>query len=134
MVSLSEKVRKQNAGTSPLARCRERKPYKEYSERQKRRLKRNRAQNCEHSLTWLEREGFISTSLQVLNQDNGKVETIPLNKSESVSLFGATEDMPEQDVDVLNMILYVKDYYNVCGDAYHELALICKQLPRQYKT
>ncbi len=31
------------------------------------------------------------------------------------------------------MILFVKDWYNVSGDAYHELASICKELPWHYK-
>ena len=74
VVSLSEKVKKQDAGTSPLARGRECKPYEDYSERQNRRLKRNRVQSCEHSLTWLKREGFIPMSLQVLNQESNVVK------------------------------------------------------------
>ena len=56
-----------------------------------------------------------------------------MNNSEARSLFEPTEDVLEQDVDVMNIVLYVKDYYNVSGDAFHELASICKHLPRQYK-
>ena len=31
------------------------------------------------------------------------------------------------------MILLIKDSYNISGGAYHELAAICKSLPRHYK-
>ena len=34
---------------------------------------------------------------------------------------------------MLNMILLIKDSYNISGGAYHELASICKSLPRHYK-
>ena len=34
---------------------------------------------------------------------------------------------------MINMLLFVKDKYDVSGRAYHELASICKQLPRHYK-
>ena len=31
------------------------------------------------------------------------------------------------------MLLYVKDRHNVSGDAYHEMAQLCKTMPRHYK-
>ena len=31
------------------------------------------------------------------------------------------------------MLLYVKDRHNVSGDAYHEMAQMCKAMPRHYK-
>ena len=33
----------------------------------------------------------------------------------------------------VNMMLYIKDWYNVSDSAYHELAKVCSQMPRQYK-
>lgn len=30
-------------------------------------------------------------------------------------------------------MLYVKDRFNVSGQAYHEMASLCKQLPRHYR-
>ena len=39
----------------------------------------------------------------------------------------------EDEIDQLNMLLLVKDQYNVSGWAYHEMASICKRMPRHYK-
>ena len=33
----------------------------------------------------------------------------------------------------LNTIILVKDQYNVSGLAYHEMAKVCKEMPRHYK-
>ena len=61
------------------------------------------------------------------------VETISLSQADSGSLFGQNERMSEENLDVINMMLYVKDWYNVSGEAYHEFASICKELPRHHK-
>ena len=31
------------------------------------------------------------------------------------------------------MMLYVKDKYNISGSAYHELASLCREMPRHYR-
>lgn len=31
------------------------------------------------------------------------------------------------------MMLYVKDEYNISGSAYHELASLCREMPRHYR-
>ena len=31
------------------------------------------------------------------------------------------------------MMVYVKDRYNISGDAYHEMAQLCRAMPRHYK-
>ena len=41
--------------------------------------------------------------------------------------------MQPSDLDILDMMLYVKDSYNVSHTAYHELTQVCAQMPRQYK-
>ena len=61
------------------------------------------------------------------NLETGTVKTIPLQQSDSMSIIGPSS------LDTINMMLYVKDWYNISGDAYHELTSICKGLPRHYK-
>ena len=41
--------------------------------------------------------------------------------------------MSESEIDVLNMMIYVKDRFNISGDAYHEMAQLCRAMPRHYK-
>lgn len=43
------------------------------------------------------------------------------------------EEVDEDDLDMINMALYLKDWYNISHDAYHELAKLSKELLRQYK-
>ena len=43
------------------------------------------------------------------------------------------EEIGEQEADVVSMMLYVKDRYNISGSAYHELASLCRQMPRHYR-
>ena len=31
------------------------------------------------------------------------------------------------------MVVYVKDRFNVSGNAYHEMARLCREMPRHYK-
>ena len=37
--------------------------------------------------------------------------------------------MSESEIDVLNMIIYVKDRFNISSDAYHEMAQLCQAMP-----
>ena len=55
-----------------------------------------------------------------------------MNTETCQEVFGQ-DAISDDDLDTLNMILYVKDRYNVSGQAYHEFAKICKQLPWHWK-
>ena len=131
-VVLSDRLRKSPLATANHTRSRSLKPFDDYSESHKRRLKRTRAQTCELSLSWLEKEGLIPISVQVHNRESGKTETVSLSQSDTISLFGPGDDTSEDNLAIINMLLFVKDWYNISGEAYHELASICKALPRHY--
>ena len=104
----------------------------DYSERHLRRLKHQRTGTCCASLEWLGREGYIPLKLEVLNTKSGDVETIVLNEGRCQEIFGQ-DSITDDELDMINMLLFVKDKYDVSGRAYHEFASICKQLPRHYK-
>ena len=48
-------------------------------------------------------------------------------------LFGQSEELSKDELERVNMTLYIKDWYNVFDSAYHELAKVCAQVPRQYQ-
>ena len=48
-----------------------------------------------------------------------------------VDLQGETVGLADEQL--IQVMLYVKDKYNVTGQGYHELAAICKQMPRHYR-
>lgn len=92
--------------------------------RHRRNLKRKRTDNCTESLSWLEAEGYTATSVTIRSNQTGDTETVVLDASD---LLGPNENsIPQEELDTLNMMLYVKDKYNVSGDAYHEMTQLCK--------
>lgn len=109
------------------------KSFEDYSESHKGRLKKAKTQSCQYSLFWLCREGYIPLTVEVKNTRTGENEKIDLRSEELIELFGSEEEVTEERLDMLNMILLIKDSYNISGGAYHELAAICKSLPRHYK-
>ena len=67
----------------------------------------------------------------MVNTSTGEEEAIDMNPED---LLGPDENhITESEIDNINMMLYIKDKYNVSGGAYHELSQICKSMPRHYK-
>ena len=132
---LQAKARELSATTAcstPRTRGRSYKPEEEYSESHKRRLKRQRTKSCSQSLSWLEDQGFIPLTVMVRSVSAGK-EATHLCDHDMLELFGQSSDMDNDTLDTVNMMLYIKDWYNISDGAYHELAKVCKEMPRQYR-
>ena len=64
---------------------------------------------------------------------SGKEETIRLGDEDMTELIGHSEEVNNGALDTVNLILYLKDWYNISHGAYHELAKVCKEMPRQHK-
>jgi len=56
--TLADQLKKATSSPQSHGRSKSLKPFEQYSESHRRRLKRARAQNCETSLLWLEKEGL----------------------------------------------------------------------------
>ena len=109
-------------------------PIAEYSKSHQRRLIQKRTKSCETSLQWLKDHGMIPTEVTVRRVDSGEKETICISRDEVSDLFGAAYDEEEEyDFNRLNMMLFVKDSYNISGNAYHEFAKLTKEMPRHYR-
>ena len=77
---------------------------------------------------------MIPTQITVRHVDSGETETIDISCDEAADLFGEDYDKEEEDdFDRVNMILFIKDSYNVSGNAYHEFARLTKEMPRHYR-
>lgn len=97
---LSQKVWKEAVGTQCKSKTRR---WNEYSQSHQRRLKRDRLQQYQDSLLWLEEQGYRPLSVEVRNTSSGKVEKIELGHDELDELFGSEkEQITEEDIDVLN--------------------------------
>ena len=105
---------------------------KHYSKRHEQRLKKARAGACEASLAWLEDQGLTPVEVVVHSAETGAVQHIGINQ-DIVNALGVSEGaIDEDDLDRVNMMLSVKDRFNVSGRAYHEMAKVCKAMPRHY--
>ena len=74
---------------------------------------------------------LLATPL-VMNTRTNVLETFSIRKDLERAL-SLNEEIGEQEADVVSMMLYVKDRYNISGSAYHELASLCRQMPRHYR-
>lgn len=99
-----------------------------YSSSHLRLLKRQRKEKCLDSLAWLQSEGYKVRKIELENEVSGNVEEIQVEDLLGTPQGPATQD----DFDIINMLVYVKDAYNVSGQAYHELTQICQSMPRHY--
>lgn len=79
----------------------------------------------------MEQEGLKPFSVVAENKQTKKKETIVLNQLDLAETLG--HNLTTEQADVLTMMLYVKDRYNVSGRAYHQIAKLCKQMPIHYR-
>lgn len=64
------------------------------------------------------------------DRQTGEVKTIELDRED---LLGPEGNVSDGEIDTVNMMLYVKDRFNVSGSAYHEMAQLCREKPQHYK-
>ena len=119
-----------SATASPIATL---KPLEDYSNSHRRRRKRQISKICNSSLEWLQGQGYLPVSVTAVSMATGDKECIDLPDSALTELFTHEETIDEDDVNTVNMMLYLKDWHNISHEAYHELAKVCKDMPRHYK-
>ena len=90
-------------------------------------------EECATALSWMEKDGLTPVSVTVMNTRTNALETFSIRKDLERALNLNEEEIGEQEADVVSMMLYVKDRYNISGSAYHELASLCRQMPRHYR-
>ena len=95
---------------------------KHYSVRHERRRKRQHEEQCNSALSWLEDNGLTPVQLVVMNNETKCTENIILRKDLESALNVSGQHVGDNDADMVSMMLYVKDKYNISGGAYHEMA------------
>ena len=101
----------------------------EYSQRHQSRLKKQRQGSCSSSLSWLTEDGLQPLEVVVLN--TSQKETIRL--SNIAEVLTVEEEPESEELDMVNIMLYIKDRYSISGAAYHEMAKLCSEMPRHHK-
>ena len=130
VVKTSSRVLKEIQETPSRTRKR---TSKHYSKRQEYRIKKQRIEGCAATLAWLEDEGVSPVSVTVVDNETMELQTLTLNRDLERALNLDSEQLSEEDTNLISMMLYVKDRYNVSGSAYHEMASLCATMPRHYR-
>lgn len=107
------------------------KSFSSYSRRQQSRIRKQMVTDCETSLSFLGLHNFVATKVEVFNENTHEYETIT---EENIHPSSQTEVLTDQDIDEIHLLLYSKERFNVSNEAYHELSMICKDLPRSWKV
>ena len=126
----SQHVLQETQRKTPIRRKR---TAKHYSQRHERRLKKQCVEECAAALSWIENDGLVPVSVTVLNMETNEIEKLSIRKDLEVALNLSGEQIGEQEADLVSMMLYVKDRYNISGSAYHEMASLCREMPRHYR-
>ena len=63
-------------------------------------------------------------------EKNNAYETISLVEEGELQLLEI--EPKEQDIDDINMWVYLEDKFNISNEAWHELAMKCKNMPTKY--
>ena len=102
---------------------------KEYSKRHEHRLKKIRADSCAASLAWLESEGLTPIQVVVHDQASQKLEEITLDHDLAAALSLNGETPSNTDLDIVTMMLYVKDRFSVSEGLTTKWQSCAKQCP-----
>lgn len=73
---------------------------------------------------------FIATKIEVFNEDTQIYETFNLLDDDSeLELTGEQEKVTGQDIDNTNVMIYIKDSFNISYLAWHEFSMKLKDIP-----
>lgn len=110
------------------------KSFSDYSKRHQSRIRKQMITDCETSLSFLGLHGFVATKVEIFNENSNEYETLTLVDEENIQTSSQTETLTDGDIDEINLLLYTKERFNISNEAYHELSMICKDLPRSWKV
>lgn len=129
---LTQKLIKQQRGQTSRGSSKK-KTFSDYSRRHQSRIRKQMVTDCETSLSFLGLHDFIATKVEVFNENTQQYETINLFDEEDMNTSPRTETLTNEEIDEINLLLYTKERF-VSNEAYHELSMTCKNLPRSWKV
>ncbi|XP_060065214.1 uncharacterized protein LOC132545546 [Ylistrum balloti] len=97
----------------------------------KSKVRKFESQKCKTSLSFLKEFNCQPISVNVM-RDNGRPNVITLVDSDK-SVKDDTTSLSVDEIEELNMLIYVLDSFNISGNAYHEISMLYHSLPRSYK-
>ena len=90
-------------------------------------------EDCQATLSFVGLYDFIATKVEVFNEDTQSYETFNLLDDDSeLELTGEQEKLDDQDIENINLMLYIKERFNISDMAWHELSMKLKEMPNVY--
>ena len=110
------------------------KKFSDYTKQHQARIRRGFKEDCHSALSFLGLYDFIATKVEVFNNDTQQYETISLVEEGELKLLETEpKELTDNDIDDINMWVYLNDKFNISNEAWHELAMKCKDMPTKYK-
>ena len=90
-------------------------------------------EECQTTLSFLGPYNFVETKIEVLNTETNQYETFNLvGEGELPFTESDPKALNNDDIDNINMWLYLKDKFNISNEAWHEIAIKANGLPNTY--
>ena len=110
------------------------KKFTDYSRQHQSRLRQQMKENCQATLSFLGLYDFIATKVEVFNSETEQYETFSLIDTDELPLKETNQrELTDEDLDDINMWIYIKDKFNISNEAWHELAMKTKQMQNNYR-
>ena len=105
------------------------KKFSDHSKHHQKRIK-NPLKKCQTTLSFLRLYNFNATKIEVLNTDNNQHETFNLVEEGELSFTESDpKELTNDDLDNINVGLYLKDKFNISHEALHEIAIKANDVP-----
>ena len=123
------KLRRQKGGRGPQKA----KSFADYTPQHQSRIRKQLVEDCQATLSFVGLYNFIATKVEVFNEDTQTYETFHLLDEESeLQLTDEQEQVTDQDIDNINLLLYIKERFNISDLAWHELSVKLKEMPNLF--
>ena len=76
---------------------------------------------------------FVATKVDVYNYETNSYEILNLSEGCKIDPELEKEVLDKNDLDELNMMLYVKWKFGNSNQAYHDPSVVCNSMPRSWK-
>ena len=87
-------------------------------------------EECQTTLSFFGLYNFVATKIEVLNTETNQYETFNLvGEGELPFTESDPKALNNDDIDNINMWLYLKDKFNISNEAWHEIAIKANGLP-----
>lgn len=104
--------------------------FNDYTAQHQARIKKGFKEDIEATLSFLGIYNFVATKVEILNKENGRNETIILTDGE-LQCDREAKEITDNELDDINYWIFIKDKYNISTEAWHEIAMKCKDIPNK---